>query len=148
MRAKDVMRKDVILAKKSDSLESIIKALMHNHISGMPVVDADNHLLGVVSEQDIVVKRRGLNISSYMEYMTSILFIDGNKPNDLIMQKITSVTAEDVMTTPAFAVHPDATVTDVVLLMMNRQINRIPVVDDDNKLLGIIGRNDLLPLLL
>lgn len=148
MRAKDVMRKNVILARKDDKLEYIIKLLMYNHVSGVPVVDIDNHLLGVVSEQDIVVKRQGLNISSYMEYMTSILFIDGDKPNDLIKKKIDSITAADVMTTPAYAVHPDATVTDVVILMMNRQINRVPVVDEDNKLLGIIGRNDLLPLLL
>lgn len=148
MRAKDVMRTNVILVRKDDKLEYIIRLLMYNHISGVPVVDMDNHLLGVVSEQDIVVKRQGLNISSYMEYMTSILFIDGNKPNETIMKKIDSVTAADVMTTPAYAVHPDATVTDVVILMMNRQINRIPVVDSNNKLLGIIGRNDLLPLLL
>lgn len=148
MRAKDVMRKNVILARKDDKLEYIIKLLMYNHVSGVPVVDMENRLLGIVSEQDIVVKREGLNISSYMEYMTSILFIDGDKPNDLIKKKIDSITASDVMTTPAYAVHPDATVTDVVILMMNRQINRVPVVDEDNKLLGIIGRNDLLPLLL
>lgn len=148
MRAKDIMRTNVILVRKDDKLEYIIRLLMYNHISGVPVVDMENHLLGVVSEQDIVVKRQGLNISSYMEYMTSILFIDGNKPNETIIRKIDSVTAADVMTTPAYAVHPDATVTDVVILMMNRQINRIPVVDSENRLMGIIGRNDLLPLLL
>ena len=77
MRAKDVMIKNVIFINKEDKLEEIISVLMQNHVSGVPVIDKDNHLVGMVTEKDLVTKEEGLNISSYMEFMASILFVDG-----------------------------------------------------------------------
>ena len=148
MRAKDVMIKNVIFIKKEDKLDEIISVLMQNHVSGVPVIDKDDHLVGMVTEKDLVTKEKGLNISSYMEFMASILFIDGKLLRNVNKKKIESLTAEDVMSTPVYAVHPEATIEEIVSLMMNRHINRIPVIDKENKLVGIIGRSDLLPILM
>ena len=65
-----------------------------------------------------------------------------------IKKKIETLTAEDVMSAPVYAVHLEATIEEIVSLMMNRHINRIPVIDKENKLVGIIGRSDLLPILM
>ena len=148
MRAKDVMIKNVIFIKKEDKLDEIISVLMQNHVSGVPVIDKDNQLVGMVTEKDLVTKEKGLNISSYMEFMASILFIDGKLLRNVNKKKIESLTAEDVMSTPVYAVHLEATIEEIVSLMMNRHINRIPVIDKENKLVGIIGRSDLLPILM
>ena len=148
MRAQDVMRRNVIFIKKEDELDEIISVLMQNHVGGVPVIDKDNHLVGMVTEKDLVTKEKGLNISSYMEFMASILFIDGKKLANVSKNKIQTLTAQDVMSTPVYAVHLEATIEEIVSLMMNRHINRIPVIDKENKLVGIIGRNDLLPILI
>lgn len=148
MRAKDVMIKDVIFIKKDDKLDEIISVLMKNHVSGVPVIDKDNHLVGMVTEKDLMTKEKGLNISSYMEFMASILFIDGKLAEDISKHQVGTLTAADVMSTPVYAVHLEATIEEIVSLMMNRHINRIPVIDKENKLVGIIGRNDLLPILI
>ncbi len=148
MRAKDVMIKNVIFIKKEDKLEEIISVLMQNHVSGVPVIDKNNHLVGMVTEKDLVTKEEGLNISSYMEFMASILFIDGKLLRNVNKKKIETLTAADVMSTPVYSVHLEATIEEIVSLMMNRHINRIPVIDKENKLVGIIGRNDLLPILI
>lgn len=148
MRAKDVMIKNVIFINKEDKLDEIISVLMQNHVSGVPVIDKDNHLVGMVTEKDLVTKEKGLNISSYMEFMASILFIDGKLLRDVNKKKIEALTAADVMSTPVYAVHLETTIEEIVSLMMNRHINRIPVIDKENKLVGIIGRNDLLPILI
>ncbi|MBE6023612.1 MAG: CBS domain-containing protein [Cellulosilyticum sp.] len=148
MRAKDVMIKNVIFIKKEDKLEEIISVLMQNHVSGVPVLDKENHLVGMVTEKDLVTKEKGLNISSYMEFMASIFFIDGKLLRSVNKKKIETLTAADVMSTPVYAVHLEATIEEIVSLMMNRHINRIPVIDKENKLVGIIGRNDLLPILI
>lgn len=148
MRAKDIMIQDVIFIRKEDKLDEIISVLMQNHISGVPVIDQDNRLVGMVTEKDLVTKEKGLNISSYMEFMASILFIDGNKLANVSKKKIQTLTAQEVMSTPVYAVHLEATIEEIVSLMMNRHINRIPVIDKESKLVGIIGRSDLLPILI
>lgn len=148
MRAKDIMVKNVIYIKKEDRLDEIIQVLMQNHVSGVPVIDKDNYLVGMVTEKDLVTNEKGLNISSYMEFMASILFIDGKLLSNVNKEKIASLTAEDVMSTPVYAVPLEATIEEIVSLMMNRHINRIPVIDEENKLVGIIGRNDLLPVIM
>lgn len=148
MRAKDVMIKNVIFIKKDDKLDEIISVMMQNHVSGVPVIDKDNHLVGMVTERDLVTKDRVFNISSYMEFMASILFTDGKGVEGMSQKKSDSLTAADVMTSPVYAVHLEATIEEIVSLMMNRHINRIPVIDKENKLVGIIGRSDLLPILI
>ncbi len=148
MRAKDIMQRQVVFVRNEEVLMEVINILMQHQISGVPVINENNQLVGVVSEKDLMTKEKGLNISSYMTVMTSILSIDGKKQLVQSRERLQKATAEEVMSTPAFAVHEDATVEEIVSLMMNRRINRIPVINNDNKLIGIIGRTDLLPLLI
>lgn len=149
MRAKDIMSNNVIFVKKEDKLKEVVGVLMQNHVSGVPVIDHDNQLIGIVTEKDLVTKEKGLNISSYMEFVANILFIDGKKTLFKETSKdLQFLTAKDIMTAPVYSVREEATIAEVVSLMMNRHINRIPVIDDENKLVGIIGRSDLLPILI
>lgn len=148
MHAKDIMITDVICVRKEDTLTQVMSVLMKNHVGGVPVVDNDNQLVGMVTEKDLVTSENGLNISSYMEFMTSILLLDGKNPDTIDIQRFNSMTAQDIMSTHVYAVQPAATVEEIASLMMNRHINRIPVVDENNTLLGIIGRSDLLPILI
>lgn len=148
MRAKDVMIKNVIFVNKEDRLDQVIRILMKNHVSGVPVVDKDNHLVGMVTEKDLVTKENGINISSYMTLMESILLVDGKMTDHIESKKLEGLMAADVMSTPVYAVHLETTIEEIVTLMMNRHINRIPVIDRENQLVGIIGRNDLLPILI
>lgn len=148
MRAKDIMIRNVISIRKEDKLNEIISVLIQNHVSGVPVLDQDNHLVGMVTEKDLVTKEKGLNISSYMEFMASILLLDGDKLSGVSRKGIEGLTAIDVMSTPVYAVHLEATIEEIVSIMMNRHINRIPVIDKKNELVGIIGRSDLLPILI
>lgn len=148
MRAKDVMIRNVIFVNKEDKLDQVISVLMKNHVSGVPVVDKDNHLVGIVTQKDLVTKENGINISSYITLMESILLVDEKMTNQAVSKKLEGLTAADVMSTPVYAVHLETTIEEIVTLMMNRHINRIPVVDRENQLVGIIGRNDLLPILI
>lgn len=148
MRAKDIMSNNVIFVKKEDKLNEVVSVLMQNHVSGVPVIDHDNHLIGMVTEKDLVTKEKGLNISSYMEFVASILFVDGKTPWKGTNKDLQHLTAKDIMTAPVYAVRLEATIEEIVSLMMNRHINRIPVIDDENRLVGIIGRSDLLPILI
>lgn len=148
MRAKDIMKRNVVFVKTHDSIQEVVSVLMQNHISGVPIVDKENKLIGIVTEKDLVTKEKGLNISSYMEFVSSILFIDGHINGRDLAEDMRTRTAMDIMSSPVYSVHAEATLEEIATLMINRHINRIPVIDHHNKLVGIIGRSDLLPALI
>lgn len=148
MRARDIMKKNVIYVHENDTLEEVFKILMENNVSGVPVVDASQQVIGMVTEQDLITKEKGLNIPSYIEFVASILFIDGNMKYNTNHGKIIALTAKDIMSAPAYTVHLDASIEEIASVMVNRRINRVPVIDKGRKLVGIIGRGDLLPLLI
>lgn len=148
MRARDVMKKNVIFVKESDSVKDVLEILMGNHISGVPVVDKNNQVTGVVTEKDLLTHKKGLNISSCIQFLESILFIDGDLNYSINQEKMMTLTAQDIMSAPAYVVSLDAPTAEIASIMVNRHINRVPVIDKDRKLVGIIGRSDLLPILI
>jgi CBS domain-containing protein len=148
MRASDIMRKGVVFVNEDDSIEDVLKILMKNNVSGVPVINKDKKVLGVVTEQDLITKEKGLNIPSYIEFVASILFIDGNLKYNTDHEKIITLTAKEIMSAPAYTVYLDASIEEIASVMVNRRINRVPVIDKDRKLIGIIGRSDLLPILI
>nr|WP_302598776.1 CBS domain-containing protein [uncultured Cellulosilyticum sp.] len=148
MRARDIMKKNVIFVSKEEKVKDIVSILMQNHVSGVPVVDNNKQLVGIVTEKDLITKEKGLNISSYLEFVASILFIDGEIPYKQKYRHLNYLTASDIMSSPVYAVHLDATIGEIASIMMNRRINRIPVINERNQLVGIIGRSDLLPTLI
>ncbi len=148
MRARDIMKKHVIFVSKEERVEEIVGILMQNHVSGVPVVDHNKQLVGIVTEKDLITKEKGLNISSYLEFVASILFIDGEIQHKQKYRNLNYLTASDIMSSPVYAVHLDATIGEIASIMLNRRINRIPVINERNQLVGIIGRSDLLPTLI
>ena len=148
MRAKDIMKKNVIFVSKEERVKTIVSILMQNHVSGVPVVDTNNRLIGIVTEKDLITKEKGLNISSYMEFVANIVFIDGEIQHHHRYRHLNYLTASDIMSSPVYAVHVDATIGEIASIMVNRRINRLPVINEKNQLVGIIGRSDLLPTLI
>lgn len=148
MRAKDIMKKSVVFVEENDTIEEVLKVLMKNNVSGLPVVNQNGEVVGVVTEQDLITKEKGLNIPSYIEFVASILFIDGDLKYNTNHEKIITLTAKEIMSTPAFTVLSDAPIEEIASVMVNRRINRVPVIDKDRRLVGIIGRSDLLPMLI
>jgi CBS domain-containing protein len=148
MHARDIMKKGVVFAYEDDSIEDVLEILMKNNVSGIPILDKNRMVIGVVTEQDLITKEKGLNIPSYIEFVASILFIDGDLKYNTNQEKIITLTAKEIMSAPVYTVYLDATIEEIASVMVNRRINRVPVIDKDRKLVGIIGRSDLLPLLI
>ncbi|WP_179272360.1 CBS domain-containing protein [Streptomyces sp. XY006] len=118
----EVMTRDVVRARRTTPFKEVVRLLDHHRISGLPVVDADDKVLGVLSGSDLV------RCQAYRE---------GTAPPP-------AVTAGDVMSSPAITVHPEQTVPDAARLMERRGVERLPVVDEADRLIGIATRRDLL----
>ncbi|KAF3469913.1 CBS domain-containing protein [Streptomyces sp. Tu 3180] len=116
------MTRDVVQARRTTPFKEVVRLLDHHRISGLPVVDADDKVLGVLSGSDLVRTQA---------------YRDGTAPPP-------AVTAGDVMSSPAITVHPEQTVPDAARLMERRGVERLPVVDEEDRLVGIATRRDLL----
>ncbi len=138
MKVDALMTRSVVTVASDAPLRDVASSLAEHHISGLPVLDSAGALSGVVTECDVLVKemepteRRGGVIGWFLDSD------DGWREN-----KLDARTAGEAMTAPAITVEPSCSVTRAATLMVERGINRLPVVDEAGKLVGIVTRADL-----
>lgn len=135
---KDVMTARVISVKRDTPFTAIASALREHRVSAFPVLNEEGQVIGVVSESDLLAKLAlGGGEDERPGMMTSIL-----RQHD--MEKAHAITAEDLMSSPAYVASPEDTIEHAAQIMYRRKAKRLPVVDADNHLVGIVSRADLL----
>lgn len=144
LKAKDVMTKDVITINKNASIEELSELLLDNKISGVPVMDDDDNLVGVVTEADVIIKDTKLHFPAYFKLLDGIIYLESLNKFKRNLKKHLATKVEDIMTTKIRTVGPDTEVSEIADLMLNKKINRLPVVDKNKNLVGIVARSDIL----
>lgn len=136
MTIEDVMTKDVATAEVGTPLRDVAALLAEKKISGLPVVH-DGRVVGVVSEADILAKERG---EARERRGLFGFLVDDRAAAEL---KLEARTAGEAMTAPAVTIAPGRPVAEAAATMIDERVNRLPVVDRDGRLLGIVTRADL-----
>jgi CBS domain-containing protein len=135
---KDAMTTQVIWVERDTPFAAIAAALREYRVSAFPVLDEAGQVIGVVSESDLLAKLAlGGGEDRGPGMITGIL-------HQHEMEKARAVTAGDLMTSPAATVSADDTLEQTARLMYQRKVKRLPVVDADNHLAGIVSRADVL----
>lgn len=143
MLAKDIMTKDVITVRPEEKVENAARMLIDNKISGIPVVDENNHVLGIITEKDLMIKASELKVPFYLTLFDSIIFLENPIRFNNDLKKYTASDVKEAMTEKVYSVEEDTSVTEVVAIMQKHRVNRVPVLRH-GKLIGIISRNDVL----
>lgn len=134
LRVLDVMTTEVITADPSDGFKEVAERLYETGVSALPVVDGDRRVLGVISEDDLLVKESGNHKRSALH---------PNKTRRLA-GKANAVVAAEAMTRPAVTIAADTTVAQAARVMHKMGLKRLPVVDSEGRLLGIVSRHDVI----
>ncbi|MGX1508878.1 CBS domain-containing protein [Streptomyces collinus] len=134
-RVDDVMTRRVIALAGGATFKDIIRTMETQRISALPVIDSGSHVIGLVSEADVLRKE---------EFRDSDHKRGPRSRTPGALAKARAVTAEDLMTTPAVTVKPEAPVARAARLMARHRVKRLPVVDQEGVLQGIVSRADLL----
>jgi CBS domain-containing protein len=137
MKVQDVMTTPVRTVRPSVSLKEVASILTEHGISGLPVVDDGEALLGVISEGDILFKEGGA--TARRGALGWLLDPYGAEAQ----LKLAARTAVEAMTAPAVTIGPKQTVAQAARMMIDEGVNRLPVVDDSGTLIGIVTRADL-----
>lgn len=142
--AKDIMTKKVITINKNASISELSEILIKNNISGSPVVDDDGNLVGIVTEGDIIVQDTELLFPKYFKLLDSIIYLESLNKFKKNLKKHLGTKVEDIMTTKVKVVKEDTPVGNIADVMVKNNINRVPVVDEENNIVGIITRADII----
>ena len=140
MRAKDIMTTNVITVGPDEPVADIARLLMERAISGVPVVDVDGSLLGIVSEGDLVHRVLG-DEAAPRAWWLKLLGDPKDTPGEYV--KSHGRTASDVMTAKPVTVGEDATVAEIAEVLETMRIKRVPVVEG-GRLVGIVSRANIL----
>lgn len=133
----DVMTTDVITVLKFEDIMHVAKILSEKNISGLPVVDKENHVIGMITQADIlsmVGMRREHTFKDLLKHMLG---------EQLPEQKKGDIVA-DIMAAPVVTIKRDMNIAEAAQLMDEKRIRRLVVVDEKNLLVGIISRADIL----
>ncbi len=139
MRARDIMTKAVVSVAPETPVADIARLLVEHRISGLPVVDKDEQLLGLVSEGDLL-RRPETGAARRRSWWLELVADPGALAHDYV--KTHGRHAQDVMTRRVIAIAEDTPVDEIADLLERRQIKRVPVVRD-GRLVGIVSRADI-----
>lgn len=143
MLAKDVMTSDVIVVTKETTVTEVARLLVEHKVSGLPVVDEERRVLGMVSERDLIYQDKKLHTPAFLEILGGVIYLENPQRVASDLQKMTAAKVAEIMTSKVYSVKEDSPIEDIATIMVERQVNRVPVVDADGKLAGIVSRQDL-----
>ena len=149
MLADEVMIKEVICVEGTISLFQLEEIFFNKNISGAPVVDDENNLIGIVSKTDLICHELELELETIIHSFASVLPDEAAELREIsekITQRSTFVTVQDIMTKDVLTIEKDVPVKEIASLMMKNRIHRL-VVTEKGKVVGLISSMDLLPLI-
>jgi CBS domain-containing protein len=144
MKVREIMTTDVATVRQDTSVNDIAK-LMHEHdIGGIPVVNDARHVVGIVTELDMIVRNTRLELPAFIQILDLAripLEMPGHYQNRL--RHMLGTQASDIMTKEVVSIGPDAEVEDLAEMMVKRRVNPVPVVEN-GILVGIVSRADFI----
>ena len=149
VKVKELMTTNVITFKPGDKLHHVAETLRVKRISGAPVIDAQRRVIGVISEADIMKLTATVpfpdidplnpfpvfSLSAYMKRVKKI-------PEEI--DTLFEGDVQDVMSKKPVTISPEDSISDAARIMHKNDFNRIPVVDAEGKLVGLIARDDII----
>lgn len=143
MKAQDIMTTKVLTVTPETTVSELAHLLTDNTINGVPVIDEDDKLLGVVTENDLIFQKKKVHIPTVINILDSFIYLESPDRMKEEMQKITGSTVADIYSRKVKTVSVDTPVDEIATLMAEKNIHTIPVVEKD-KLVGIIGKKDII----
>ena len=143
LKAGDIMTRELVTLSPETEIAEAAKLLLGKNINGAPVVDDTGKLVGIVCQSDLIKQQKRLPIPSIFTLLDGFIPLTSMKHLEKEVRKITGTTVSHAMTPDPVTVRSDMTIQEVAGLMVDKNFHTIPVVDE-GKLVGIIGKEDVL----
>jgi CBS domain-containing protein len=140
----DIMTRDVVSVESQTPIQEAIRILAERRIGGLPVLDENNDLVGILSETDLMWQATGVNPPAHIVLLDSVIYLENPGKYERDLHKALGQTVGEVMTAKVISISPEQLASEAAKLMHEKHIHRLPVVDATNQLIGIVTRSDIL----
>lgn len=141
-----IMTTKVIAAASNMAVTDVARLMSDNGVSGLPVIDANDELVGIITETDIISHEIQVDSPTFIPFMDAIIRMPWDTSAD-DMRRVLATSVLQLMTAPVYSVTADATIREVATLMFERKVNPVPVLDRENHVIGIVSRSDIVKLI-
>ena len=141
LKAKDIMTVDVITVKPETTVEELARLLIEHKISCVPVVDDKDHIVGVVTENDLIKKNARLHIPTIIRLFDAYFLLNSGKVEDDI-KKMVAVTVGEICNKDIVSLTEETPLDEIATIMSEKNIHLLPVLRD-GMVVGIVGKADI-----
>ena len=143
MLVKDFMIQDVFVARPTFTLKQLLQLFIENKIGGVPIVDEEDQLISVVSDGDIL-RYLAPKESVFKDYFTYVPVLPGKNLNETVNSKLNDTVSKLLRNNTITTLSPEDHLEDAIKVISQHHFKKIPVVDTENRVVGIISRGDAL----
>jgi CBS-domain-containing membrane protein len=147
IRAKDIMTPDPLVVRPETEIPEAARLLLDKNINGIPVVNDNNDLVGIICQSDLVAMQRKVPLPSLFTLLDSLLPLNSWSKMEKEIKKIAAARVEDAMTPDPQSVDLDTGLEELAEIMVLKKYHTLPVVDE-GKLVGVVGKADVLKTLM
>lgn len=140
----DAMSRDPIVVRPQTPLNEAIQILAERRFSGLPVVDDADQLVGIISETDLMWQETGVTPPAYIMFLDSVIYLKNPTTYERDLHKALGQTVGEVMSRDPITISPDKLLKDAAQIMHDRSVHRLPVLDAEGKVVGILTRGDII----
>ncbi len=141
--AQDIMSKNIISVKDTTPIKELAATLFKNNISGVPVMNEQDKVIGVVTENDLIDQNKKIHIPTAISFLDGFFLLGSPKKMEEELKKMAGITAGDICSKELISVNPETPLEDIATIMAENKIHTLPVIDNE-KLVGIIGKGDII----
>ena len=143
LKAEDIMTKEIVTVYPDTEIVQAAKLMLDKHISGLPVVDREGHLKGIICQSDLMAQQRKIPLPSFFILLDGAISLTSPQQIENEVRKMSAVKVSEAMTPDPMTVDPETGLEDIATLMVKHNIHTVPVLDQ-GWLVGIIGKEDVL----
>lgn len=140
----EVMSTDPITVSPETSLQEAIQILAERKISGLPVIGAQGELVGVISETDLTWQATGVDAPPYVMFLDSVIYLQNPTKHNQEVHKALGQTVSEAMSDNPTTVQESQLVREAARIMHDKKVRRLPVVNEQSQLVGIITQGDVI----
>lgn len=142
----DIMNADPISVHPETDIETLLRLMREHELPGVPVTDHSGDLIGIVTESDLVIRDQeaDIRLPHHIDLWGGVIYLESTKHYEERLRRAFAGMVADMMTRDPVTVRADDSVRQAAKLIAERHHNRLPVVDPDGKLVGVVTRVDVL----
>jgi CBS domain-containing protein len=142
LTAAEIMPAGVPAMTPESSVADVLRVMVEHDVAGVAVVENDE-IVGIITESDIVARQADVDAPVAVPFFDAIFMVDAGRQYDEEIRRALAIDARMLMTSPVTSIRASANLEQIATVMMDHDVHPLPVVDENNRYLGIVSRRDL-----